>query len=438
MTTTHSAAREPVGLLLTGGFVLCGALRDVYFSRTLQTWSPLDIAALTFTISTLVFLTVAMVRGGRDLVALIRWPREIIAINATSATAWIAFFYALQSLEPSLVQVIWAGSGPLAIKLLERAGVRLVVPTRLGVLEQWGLAAVGLVVALAGLVAVLGLSATDPGRAAFGVGLAMLSGAAISVNILLCKRLHECGVAPVPLLSVRFIGVVVVALACAPFVRSGPTIWSSSALPHVAMAAVMLIVLPLYLNQRGIALASPLTVRVVHAAGPVLVFALQFVDGRLPASPWSLAVVIGYSASAALSATARQWRVAVDARRESGARHRTASARGEGLALVLPEVVTQAMQTQHRGRTERYLELDLRRLDGFATGGAMRAAAASRPYLSRLLARQLARLDHRSDPSADVVRVHYTSPAVVKSTDPEPATKRCAHRTPSATVRTRD
>jgi len=317
MTTTHSAAREQVGLVLTGGFVLCGALRDVYFSRTLQTWSPLDIAALTFTISTLVFLTVAMVRGGRDLVALTRWPREIVAINVTSATAWIAFFYALQSLEPSLVQVIWAGSGPLAIMLLERAGVRrLVVPTRLGALEPWCLAAVGLVVALAGLVAVLGLSATDPGPAAFGVGLALLSGAAISVNILLCKRLHERGVAPVPLLSVRFVGVVVVALACAPFARSGASLWSSSALPHVTLAAVMLIVLPLYLNQRGIALASPLTVRVVHAAGPVLVFALQLVDGRLPASPWSLAVVIGYSASAAVSATARQWRVAADARQE--------------------------------------------------------------------------------------------------------------------------
>jgi drug/metabolite transporter (DMT)-like permease len=316
MTTTHSAAREQVGLFLTGGFVLCGSLRDVYFSRTLQTWSPLDIAALTFTISTLVFLTVAMVRDGRDLLALTRWPREIVAINATSATAWIAFFYALQALEPSLVQVIWAGSGPLAIKLLERAGVRLVVPTRLGALEQWCLAAVGLVVALAGLVAVLGLSATDPGPAAVGVGLALLSGAAISVNILLCKRLHELGVAPVPLLSVRFLGVVVVALALAPFVRSGGSLWSSSALPHVALAAVMLIVLPLYLNQRGIALASPLTVRVVHAAGPVLVFALQFVDGRLSASPWSLAVVIGYSGSAALSATARQWRVAADARQE--------------------------------------------------------------------------------------------------------------------------
>ena len=63
----------------------------------------------------------------------------------------------------------------------------------------------------------------------------------------------------------------------------------------MAAAAVLLIVLPLYLNQRGVALASPMTVRVVHAAGPVLVFALQLADGRFSASPWSLAVIIAYS-----------------------------------------------------------------------------------------------------------------------------------------------
>jgi hypothetical protein len=93
----------------------------------------------------------------------------------------------------------------------------------------------------------------------------------------------------------------------------------------VAIVAVLLIVLPLYLNQRGLALASPMTVRIVHAAGPVLVFAIQFLEGRLPASPWSLAVIVGYSASAVLSATARQWRVAADARLE-----RLAAVRGTG------------------------------------------------------------------------------------------------------------
>ena len=225
MTTTQSAVREQAGLFLTGGFVLCGSLRDVYFSRTFQRWSPLDVAALTFTISTLVFMAVALLRDRHGLLALARWPREIVAINATSAIAWISFFYALQSLEPSLVQVIWAGSGPLTIRTpgargRAAGGADPAWPARAVVL-----AALGLVVALAGVVAVLGLSATDSGSAAFGVGLALLSGAAISINLLLCKGLHERGVSPVPLLSVRFVGVVVAALTLAPFVGTGPSLW---------------------------------------------------------------------------------------------------------------------------------------------------------------------------------------------------------------------
>jgi drug/metabolite transporter (DMT)-like permease len=223
MTTTSSAVREQAGLLLTAGFVLCGSLRDVYFSRAFQAWSPLDVAGLTFGISTVLFLAIALAGGPRRLVALARWPREIAAINITSATAWIAFFYALQNLEPALVQVMWAGSGPLVIGALERVGVTIVEPVRLAALERWGLAAIGLMVVLAGGVAVLGLSATNARSATLGVGLTLLSGAAISINILLCKRLHERGVAPAPLLSVRFIGVVVVALVLAPFVRTGPS-----------------------------------------------------------------------------------------------------------------------------------------------------------------------------------------------------------------------
>jgi hypothetical protein len=82
----------------------------------------------------------------------------------------------------------------------------------------------------------------------------------------------------------------------------------------VATFALLLIVLPLYLNQRGIALASPMTVRVAHAAGPIFVFGLQCVEGRLPASAWSRAAIAVYSTSAAFTVTARQWRVAADDR----------------------------------------------------------------------------------------------------------------------------
>src|SRR5262245_65712342 len=86
MTTERSAFSEQAGLLLTAGFVLCGALRDVYFSRAFQAWSPLDVAALTFGLSTTLFLVIALAGGVRRLGALAQWPRDIVGINVTSAT----------------------------------------------------------------------------------------------------------------------------------------------------------------------------------------------------------------------------------------------------------------------------------------------------------------------------------------------------------------
>ena len=70
--------------------------------------------------------------------------------------------------------------------------------------------------------------------------------------------------------------------------------------------ASLLIVFPSYVNQVGISLASPLTVRVVLAAGPVLIFCVQLIEGRLSASPYSLTAAILYAVVAISAGLARQ------------------------------------------------------------------------------------------------------------------------------------
>jgi hypothetical protein len=57
----------------------------------------------------------------------------------------------------------------------------------------------------------------------------------------------------------------------------------------------------------GIALASPLTVRVVLALAPLVVFALQWAEGRLPPSPYSLATA-GLYGGCAIAAAWREVR----------------------------------------------------------------------------------------------------------------------------------
>jgi hypothetical protein len=68
-------------------------------------------------------------------------------------------------------------------------------------------------------------------------------------------------------------------------------VFSTGEITAVLGAALLLVVFPVY-DQVGISLASPLTVRVVLALGPVVIFLLQLVEGRLSSSPYSLVSAI--------------------------------------------------------------------------------------------------------------------------------------------------
>jgi hypothetical protein len=63
----------------------------------------------------------------------------------------------------------------------------------------------------------------------------------------------------------------------------------------------VLIVLPLYAYQLGIGRTTPLTAQVIRALGPVFVFALEQLGGRLHYSLPTLACILVYSASVIVS-----------------------------------------------------------------------------------------------------------------------------------------
>ena len=91
-------------------------------------------------------------------------------------------------------------------------------------------------------------------------------GTSIAVSTLLCRTLNDAGVCPATLLALRFPGAVVLAAALA-LVVPGDVFASLTpgGLAGIALASFALIVLPNYVNQAGVALASPVTVRAVLA-----------------------------------------------------------------------------------------------------------------------------------------------------------------------------
>lgn len=141
-------SNEAAGFLAAFAFTCLAALRDVYFGALFQSTSPLGVAVVAFGLCCGVFLPIALVRRPASVRTLLRHRRELLWVNVTTGLAWISFFYALRTIEPLLVQILFAGVGPLSVVWIDRvAGLAPATlapaerPIHLGLLISLGLAA---------------------------------------------------------------------------------------------------------------------------------------------------------------------------------------------------------------------------------------------------------------------------------------------------------
>ena len=306
--TRLESRREAAGFLVSAGFVCLASVRDVYLGGLFQRVSPPLLAMLAFILCSAVFLPVGFVSARPSLPVLWEQRRVLFWVNVSTASAWIAFLYALKLIEPSVVQILYSGIGPLSVIWIE-GGILAVGPKiQLTDAERLSLLALAATLILSSGVVLTGhsgLGHAPIGTAALGVGLAALGGVSISVSTMLCRSLNDAGVAPSALLAFRFPMTVVAAavvIALSPSGMSPRLSWIDT---WVTVGAVLIIVLN-YVNQLAISLASPFTVRAVLAVAPVLIFFLQIAEGRLAASRYSLTAAILYGFAAIAVAVTRR------------------------------------------------------------------------------------------------------------------------------------
>lgn len=315
-------SREGVGFLVSVAFVGLAAVRDVYLGGLFQRVSPLVVAMVAFSLCTLVLLPTALVYSRDSLVVLRRRPGALVWVNITSAIAWLAFLAALRLIEPSVVQILYSGIGPLSVVWIDRhvpgAAAPAVPLTRTERPIYFALVASLVFAATVAVGGLSGVGVQPVGVTALGVVLAAAGGISISVSTMQCRRLNDAGVTPSALLSLRYPATALSAAALASLSSAGLPAALSWVDAFMAIASLLIIV-PSYVNQVAISLASPLTVRVVLATAPALIFFVQLVEGRLAASPYSLTAAILYAVVAVSAGFARQRAIRSAALSEQGA-----------------------------------------------------------------------------------------------------------------------
>lgn len=297
------------GWMFLLAFAFSQGVRDALFGNVFQSVSFFFVAMLAFGTSTLCFSGLALLRQPKDFTKLAASSGMFAALNVTTAVAWLSFFFALKHLEPAVVATLYNGVGPLTVLALGALGCKDVSsrPT----LGEWlcyaALAGVLMCLALVVLTNRSGLAVTNNQAQAYALFAATGGGAAIAVSHLIARRFNDQGVGSDAVMGTRF----VLTFCAAAFME---VTWGQATmrpvlefLPILALIAFVVVTLPSFMLQLGIARASPLAVNIVRALGPVSVFAVQQLDGRLRFSGATLVCIMGFCTCAIAASVLRAW-----------------------------------------------------------------------------------------------------------------------------------
>jgi drug/metabolite transporter (DMT)-like permease len=286
------------------GYAILSAAVDVYAGNTLQSISPIGLAAVSFTFAAVFFLGLDAARNG--LAAVLRPLRthtlDVVAINVMTAGTWLTLLYALRHLEPAVVNVIAFSIGP-ALTVLLGPLLRRGNP----VLRAERLVSAGILVVIAALMwssaaGLSGVRGLPAGEAVTGLVLSVLCGLFCTGNVIYSKRLSDRGLTPLNSLTLRYF--VVIAVCWALTGASGGGGLGHAVLPGLVIAVIG-IALPMYLGQVGIKYVEPVTASLIDALSPVAAVLLQLPDGRLHPSPHTIAGILAVTALVGVGVLAR-------------------------------------------------------------------------------------------------------------------------------------
>lgn len=303
--------RTNIGLACLLLFVIGQAVRDTWLGHLLGKHGVFEIALVGFGSAVLLFTTLTLVVARSQLMLLARHYRLVIAVNLTTAAAWLCYFGALSRVEPTAANLMFSGIAPLSVSVLAALGLRASDLVPIGRSERilhvcMGACLVLLCWTIASRHSSLG--GLSPARGIIGLWLAAASGIFITAESVLAKQMNERGISALAIVGVRFTLVALIALSVTIGGQNSLTPLSAHDIVILSGICVAVLILPIYLAQLGLQLTAPLTYGVVLSFGPAAVLALQANHGGTLPSGWMLIVVAAYAACSLLSVLLRAGR----------------------------------------------------------------------------------------------------------------------------------
>ena len=290
--------RQTLGLGFLVIFAVSQGARDAFFGNAFQSVSFWVIAILTFGLSVTVIGGWAALRDRRDIQRLVHPLKPFLALNLTSTAAWFGFFLGLKYLEPAVVAILFNGIGTFVILAIRLSGRQLTVGQgRIRIVE--GIMYTGFAAALIATVLVVltdrsGWDQVSREMQVTALIAVLFSGMMIATSHLIARTITDRGVSSEAVTGGRHLLAMVIAGGWLIFGDTSVHGPSGSDLAWLAGAVFGLIILPSHILQLGVARTPPLTTNVIRALGPVFVFAVQQIDGRLSFSGATMACVIAY------------------------------------------------------------------------------------------------------------------------------------------------
>lgn len=206
-----------LGLIWAFSFVILEAAQAVFFGGVFQDYDSFLIGSAVFGFTAAGTLIWAKVRTPEQLK--IAWANgaSLFWLNVSTALVWIAYFFALQMIEPAVVFTVFSGLIPITVVIASACGVAEASPLRNGV-EGVGLIAVAIGVGYLAAITLLGQSGfvrSGWTAAMAGLLLTCVSAVSLAAMMIYSQRLDRLGIAPVAQYALRFPLYVMVALPAA-------------------------------------------------------------------------------------------------------------------------------------------------------------------------------------------------------------------------------